>query len=115
MQELVAAGYDGFDLPVAPPGGPVDHAREVEAHLELRRAIEEAGLGGAGITTNVAATSLFDPTSPDADRRAAALDYLRSRVDITAALGGEVMAGPIVFPYNVFPADAGGAPLWSGD
>ncbi|HEX2049447.1 MAG TPA: sugar phosphate isomerase/epimerase family protein [Actinomycetota bacterium] len=120
MAGLAAMGYTGFDLPVsprtAPVGGhgrPADHAREIEAYRELRAAIEAAGLGDVGVTTNVAATSAFDPSSPDPDRRASALDYLKSRVDITAVLGGRIMAGPIVFPYNAFPTGDAGEPLWS--
>lgn len=121
MAELAAMGYAGFDLPVSPRtapvgghGGPAQHAREVEAYRELRAAMEAAGLGDIGVTTNVAATAAFDPSSPDPEHRASALDYLKSRVDITALLGGRIMAGPIVFPYNEFPADEGGERLWSG-
>jgi sugar phosphate isomerase/epimerase len=121
MQELSAMGYDGFDLPVSPRtapvgghGGPAQHAREIEAYRELRATIEAAGLGHIGVTTNVAATTAFDPSSPDAEHRASALDYLKSRVDITAILGGRVMAGPIVFPYNEFPTAGAGERLWSG-
>ncbi len=44
--------------------------------------------------------------------RKAALAYLTSRVDITKALGGEMMAGPIVLPYGNFPK-RDGTPLWS--
>ena len=120
LEKLTAMGYTGFDLPVSPRtapigghGGPAEHAREIEAYRELRAAIEDAGLGHVGITTNVAATTAFDPSSADPDHRSSALDYLKSRVDITAVLGGRVMAGPIVFPYNVFPAAGSGEPLWS--
>ena len=120
MKEFAAMGYAGFDLPVSPRtapvgghGGPEVHAREIEEYRELRTAMEAAGLGDIGVTTNVAATTAFDPSSPDAEHRASALDYLKSRVDITAVLGGKIMAGPIVFPYNVFPASDGGEPLWS--
>lgn len=59
------------------------------------------------------ATEAFDPTSPDPQRRGAALAYLKSRVDITAALRGDLLAGPILFPYGVFPTTTAGDPLWS--
>jgi hypothetical protein len=65
------------------------------------------------LTTNVAATQAFDPTSEDGAVREAALSYLKSRVDITAALRGKVMMGPIVFPYGQRPAGPDGEPLWS--
>ena len=122
LKELTAMGYAGFDLPVSPRtapvgghGGPAAHAREIEAYRELRSTIEAAGLGHIGVTTNVAATTAFDPSSDDPDHRASALDYLKSRVDITAVLGGRIMAGPIVLPYNVFPTGDGGEPLWSAE
>ena len=120
MQKLTEMGYAGFDLPVSPRtapvgghGGPEVHAREIENYRELRADMEAAGLGDVGVTTNVAATTAFDPSSPDAEHRASALDYLKSRVDITAALGGRIMAGPIIFPYNEFPTGDDGERLWS--
>lgn len=114
MRELVAMGYEGFDVPIA-PADTTDHEAEVEAYRGLRRVLDAAGLEGIGITTNVAATARFDPTAQDPARRAEALAYLRSRVDITAALGGEIMAGPVVFPYNTFPAGPDGGPLWGDE
>lgn len=112
IRELSALGYVGFDLPIA-PGETTDHDREIESYLELKRALDEAGLADVKFTTNVAATSRFDPTSDDPQQRDVALAYLKSRVDITAALGADVMAGPIVFPYNAFPVTDSGEPIWS--
>jgi sugar phosphate isomerase/epimerase len=112
IRELSALGYAGFDLPIA-PGDTTDHEREIASYVEFKRALDDAGLADVRFTTNVAATSRFDPTSADAEQRAGALAYLKSRVDITAALGGDIMAGPIVFPYNVFPVTDAGEPIWS--
>lgn len=112
MRELTAMGYTGFDLPIFPTPT-FDHAPEVEAYKGFKAALDRAGLGDVAFTTNVATTRTFDPTSLFADQRQVALDYLKSRVDITAALGGEIMAGPIVFPYNQFPTTDLGVPLWS--
>jgi len=112
LKELRALGYRGFDLPIHP--GPAQDLRtEVDRYAELRRALERAGLDDIGVTTNVASTATFDPTSPYAEQRQLALDYLKSRIDITAALGGHLMAGPLVFPYNVFPTTDAGQPIWS--
>ena len=112
MHELSAMGYAGFDLPIAPTdaGG---HAAAIEAYAGLKRALDAAGLGNVGITTNVATTRTFDPTSPEPAVREAALAYLTSRVDITAALGGTVMAGPVIFPYGAFPKTSAGQSIWS--
>jgi D-psicose/D-tagatose/L-ribulose 3-epimerase len=112
MRELSELGYAGFDVPIA-PGDTSDHDREIAGYVDLKAGLDDAGLGHVGITTNVAATSRFDPTSADRAQREAALAYLKSRVDITAALGGTIMAGPIVFPYNAFPVGASGEPIWS--
>ncbi len=112
MSELRKLGYSGFDMPIL-PNETCYHRWEADSYLELKRALDRAGLDDLGFTTNVAATRTFDPTSPYAEQREAALAYLKSRVDITAALGGTIMAGPIVFPYNVFPVTDAGAPIWS--
>jgi D-psicose/D-tagatose/L-ribulose 3-epimerase len=112
MSELRKLGYSGFDMPII-PNETLFHLHEVDAYTDLKRALDRAGLDDVGFTTNVAATRTFDPSSPFRQQREAALSYLKSRVDITAALGGTIMAGPIVFPYNVYPVTDLGAPLWS--
>ncbi len=112
ISELRDRGYAGFDMPIFPTET-LDHRGEVDSYAELKRALDRAGLQDVGFTTNVAATRTFDPTSVYGDQREVALAYLKSRVDITAILGGTIMAGPIVFPYNVFPVTDFGEPIWS--
>jgi D-psicose/D-tagatose/L-ribulose 3-epimerase len=112
LRELRGLGYAGFDLPIH-PGDPQNLSAQVESYRELRRDLDQAGLDDVGFTTNVATTRTFDPTSMYRDQRDLGLAYLKSRVDITAALRGTIMAGPIVFPYNVFPTTDGNAPIWS--
>jgi sugar phosphate isomerase/epimerase len=112
IAELTAIGYDGFDLPIAPTDT-LDHSGEVESYKALKQAIDEAGLGEVAFTTNVGATSAFDPSSADPAVRERSLAYLKSRVDITVALGGKIMAGPVIFPYNVYPKTATGESIWS--
>jgi D-psicose/D-tagatose/L-ribulose 3-epimerase len=112
MRELKNLGYKGFDMPIF-PNETLDHRAEVESYQELKRALDKAGLDDMGFTTNVAATPMFDAASNDPGVRGLALAYLKSRVDITAALGGTIMAGPIVFPYNVYPTTPAGDPIWS--
>ncbi|WP_330241880.1 sugar phosphate isomerase/epimerase family protein [Streptomyces sp. NBC_00525] len=111
MEKLRSYGYTGFDMPVFP--NPSGHPQEdVPRYEQLRKALDAAGLTDVGLTTNVATTPAYNPTSLDAGEREAALAYLKSRVDITAALGGDIMAGPVLFPYNVFPT-VNGETLWS--
>jgi D-psicose/D-tagatose/L-ribulose 3-epimerase len=112
IEELVAMGYSGFELPI-PPGDPAAAAAEIEAYRNLRDQLDQRGLATVALTTNVAATAAFDPSSEDPAVREAALRYLRSRVEITAALRGKVMMGPIIFPYGLRPLAPDGQPLWS--
>jgi D-psicose/D-tagatose/L-ribulose 3-epimerase len=112
MKALMELGYTGFDLPIA-PGAATDHAAEVKSYEKLKEALVDAKLGEIHFTTNVAATGNFNPSSDDPKQRDIALAYLKSRVDITKALGGKIMAGPIVLPYGVFPVTAAGQPIWS--
>lgn len=112
MRELSSYGYDGFDLPIAPTSA-TGHRAEIQSYVNLKHRLDDLGLGEVRITTNVATTRRFDPTSPYREQREAALSYLRSRIDITAALGGSLMAGPVIFPYNVHPVTEDGQPVWS--
>jgi len=110
IRRLTEFGYAGFDMPIVPTPEP---EKDVEKYVGLKRAIDEAGLGHVKFTTNVFAPRTFDPSSPFAEQRTLGLKYLKSRVDITAALGGHIMAGPILIPYNVFPETDLWAPIWS--
>jgi sugar phosphate isomerase/epimerase len=115
LKALTEMGYHGFDLPI-PPRDTLDHAPEIESYRRLKQAFDKAGLQDTIFTTNVGATKRFDPTSHDPAVRKQALDYLKSRVDMTAILGGRkdsVMAGPIVLPYGDYPSLDPDTPLWS--
>jgi sugar phosphate isomerase/epimerase len=112
VEKLSALGYAGFDVPVAPPENE-DWGAELRAYAALRAELDGAGFADVPLSTNVGATRTYDPTSPYAEQRAGALRYLKSRVDITAALRGPIMAGPIIFPYAVFPQSDAGEELWS--
>ena len=114
LKALTDMGYDGFDLHIAPHPAGVDHKGEVESYVRLKKAFDAAGLKDAKFTTNVGTTQTFDPTSPYEDQRRQALSYLKSRVDITWALGGaSIMSGPFLYPYGVFPLTDLGDEIWS--
>lgn len=118
MKVLTGYGYAGFELFV---GRTAEIAAvyptyddEVAAYAELRREIDDAGLSHVQLATNVGATPTLDPSSSDAKIRADGLAYLRSRVDVTAALRGRIMMGPVVIPYGAFVCSApNGDPVWS--
>ncbi|MFG1608099.1 sugar phosphate isomerase/epimerase family protein [Actinoplanes sp. NPDC049265] len=114
LKALTDMGYDGFDLHIAPGPGTADPNLDVDGYVRLKRAFDAAGLRDAKFTTNVGTTRSFDPTSPYEQQRNQALAYLRSRVDITRALGGPaIMSGPFLYPYGVFPSTDAGEPIWS--
>ncbi|WP_198153956.1 sugar phosphate isomerase/epimerase family protein [Catenuloplanes japonicus] len=107
-------GYDGFDLHIAPGAPGADPRQDVDGYVRLKKAFDAAGLHDVAFTTNVGTTRTFDPTSPYAEQRDAALTYLKSRVDITHVLGGEsIMSGPFLYPYGAFPTTDDGAQIWS--
>ncbi|MEG4853176.1 sugar phosphate isomerase/epimerase family protein [Microcoleus sp. B5-D4] len=101
MKELKKFGYTGFEFPIA-PGEPKDYPQEIENYANLRRAMDDEGLSDVQITTNVGTTPRFDPSSPSPEVQKEALEYLKARVDITAALRGEIMMGPLIVPYGYF-------------
>jgi sugar phosphate isomerase/epimerase len=108
-------GYVGFDVHIAAPEAGVDHELEVASYVRLKQAFDAAGVGDVPYTTNVGTTRTFDLTSPYGEQRSQALAYLKSRVDITAILGGDnaIMSGPFLYPYGVFPVTDAGDPIWS--
>lgn len=114
LRVLTDMGYDGFDVHIANPPGPVDHELEIESYIGLKKTFDAAGLQDVKFTTNVGTTRTFDPTSPYAEQRQQALAYLKSRVEITRVLGGDsIMSGPFIYPYGAFPVTDLGEPLWS--
>ncbi|HEX8086427.1 MAG TPA: sugar phosphate isomerase/epimerase family protein [Solirubrobacteraceae bacterium] len=114
LKALTEMGYDGFDVHIASGPPTVDHKVEVDSYVRLKKAFDAAGLTDAKFTTNVGSTRTFDPTSPYKEQRDQALAFLKSRVDITWALGGEsIMSGPFLYPYGAFPLTDLGEPMWS--
>ncbi len=112
IKKLKTFGYSGFEFPIAPTYPP-DYEKDLENYTNLRNYLDSEGLTDIKIATNVGATRTFDPSSSYSEQREAALEYLKSRVDITAALRGEIMMGPIVIPYGVFPTTDFNEPIWS--
>lgn len=112
IKKLQTFGYTGFEFPIAPTFGS-DFKEDVQKYRDLRQYLDEQGLASVKIATNVGATRTYDPSSPYPQQSKKALEYLKSRVEITAALGGEIMMGPIVIPYGAFPTTDFNEPIWS--
>jgi len=112
MHALKEIGYSGFEFPLA-PNFDKQYQALTEAYANLRRLMDENDLKDMRIATNAGNTRTFDPTSTFKQQREEALAYLKSRVDITAALNAKIMMGPIIFPYHVYPSTDFSAPIWS--
>ena len=115
LNALDEMGYTGYDMHVANPSPNVNYAEELDNYRQLKERFNQAGFSDASFNTNVGSTPTFDPTSPWKDQRCAALEFLKSRVDITSALGGPgaIMSGPFLYPYGNFPRTDNGESLWS--
>ncbi|MFM9159629.1 MAG: sugar phosphate isomerase/epimerase, partial [Dolichospermum sp.] len=112
IKELIKFGYTGFEFPIALTS-PQSYAQDLQNYQNLRQYLDNEGLADVKISTNVGATRTFDPSSAYPEQQQQALEYLKSRVDITAALGGEIMMGPIVIPYGGYPTTDFNDPIWS--
>jgi D-psicose/D-tagatose/L-ribulose 3-epimerase len=91
LAQLKKAGFDGVEVPLFE--GDEAHFREVRKELDKQ---------GLKCTTVTVMNEQANPISPDAAVREAALERLRWAIDMTATLGGEVMAGPYHSPLAVF-------------
>ncbi|MCF2857190.1 sugar phosphate isomerase/epimerase [Pseudoalteromonas sp. SMS1] len=118
IRRLVEMGYTGFEFH---PGREATTAfafpsyqQELEAYIAFRKRMNDEGFSRIKVATNVGATPDCDPSSSCAKIRADGIEYLKSRIDITAALGGEIMMGPLVIPYGGFVFRApNGESVWS--
>lgn len=90
LDRLRATGYDGAEIPMFE--GSVAH------YEKLGRRLADAGLAGTGIGVMSGGSAI----SPDKAQRDGALDHLRWLVDCTAAIGGDVAAGPFHQPLGEF-------------
>ncbi len=93
IKELIAFGYTGFEFPIG-TANPKNYHEDIGYYQQLRSEMNLEGLENVKIATNVGATEIFDPSSSNPEQRQQALEYIKSRVDITIALKGEIMMGP---------------------
>ena len=111
-------GYAGIELHIG--RGPETEVafpevkQEVAAYANLRAALDAHGLEHLAVATNVGVSPQGDPSSDDAAVRAAGEAFLRSRVDVAAALRAEILMGPVVIPYGAFVVSGpNGDGVWS--
>ncbi len=85
LHDLKATGYDTVEIPIF-EGSP-DHYAMLGAELDR--------LGLERSVVSVIGPSGKNPLSPDASARQAAVDYTKWVIDCTAALGANILAGPM--------------------
>jgi D-psicose/D-tagatose/L-ribulose 3-epimerase len=91
LARLKQAGFDGVEVPIFE--GDAAHYRSIRKELDNQ---------GLACTTVTIATPEANPISAEAAVRQAAVDRLQWAIEMTATLGGEVMAGPFHSPLALF-------------
>jgi D-psicose/D-tagatose/L-ribulose 3-epimerase len=92
IEKLKATGFDGVEVPMFE--GDVAHYEKLGRHLAA------LGLKSTGI--GVMPGGGKNALSPDKAERAAALQHLKWLIDCTAAIGGDIAAGPFHQPLGEF-------------
>jgi D-psicose/D-tagatose/L-ribulose 3-epimerase len=92
IERLKATGYDGVEIPM--------FEGEPEHYAKLGRRLRDAGLASSGI--GIMPGGGKSAVSAEAAERAAALDHIKWLIDCTAALGGDLAAGPFHQPLGEF-------------
>lgn len=90
IEALKATGYDGIEIPI--------FEGEVGGYAALGRRLKDAGLGATGVGVMAGGSAI----APDKAAREAALEHLKWLIDCTAAIGGDVLAGPFYHPLGEF-------------
>jgi D-psicose/D-tagatose/L-ribulose 3-epimerase len=88
---LAGLGYDGAEIPVG-------SALSAD-NGEIRRALDDAGLG---CTTILNLSAAQNPVDPDPAVRQRGLDEIRHGIDAARQLGSTVLSGPFQTAYAVF-------------
>jgi len=101
LDVLAAQGYEGVEIPVCGQGS--------SALKLLRVALDDLDFS---VTTSVRLPPDFNPISPDAAVRRAAVDYLRARLDESAVLGSQLLCGGMFQSHGVFSGKPGSDREW---
>jgi D-psicose/D-tagatose/L-ribulose 3-epimerase len=91
LGKLKEAGFDGVELPLF--AGDAAHYKAIRAELDKQ---------GLACSTVTVMNPEYNPISPDAANRAAAVDRLKWAVEMNHVLGSYAMCGPFHSPLGVF-------------
>jgi D-psicose/D-tagatose/L-ribulose 3-epimerase len=91
LARLKETGFDGVEIPVFE--GDTKHYQSIAAELKKL---------GLGCTTVMCMMPDSNPISPDAEIRKKAVERFKWGLEMSAALGSEILAGPFHSPLAVF-------------
>jgi D-psicose/D-tagatose/L-ribulose 3-epimerase len=91
LEKLKATGFDGVEVPL--------FAGDARHFQTIRKELDNLALG---CTTVTVAIPEANPISADAAVRKQALERLKWAIEMTATLGGEILAGPYHSPLAMF-------------
>jgi D-psicose/D-tagatose/L-ribulose 3-epimerase len=94
LEKLKKAGFDGVEIPLFEGGA--DHYRSI------RKELDKQGLQCSTVTV---VGPDANPISYDTAVRKAAVERLKWAIEMTATLGGDVLAGPFHSPLAVFSGE----------
>jgi len=92
LEKIKQVGYDGVEIPI--------FAGDVEHFEKVGKVIKDNGLACASVT--VIPDEEHNPISADAKNREGAVQHLKWAIDCSAAMGSEVLCGPLYQPLGVF-------------
>jgi D-psicose/D-tagatose/L-ribulose 3-epimerase len=92
LGKLKKTGFDGVEIPL--------FAGDASHYKSIRKELDNHGLGCT--TVCCCPSAAVNPISPDPGLRQAGLDHLKWAIDMTAVLGGEILAGPYHSPLGIF-------------
>lgn len=95
LKKLAKAGYDGVEVPV--------FQGEVGHYQKMGRMLRELGLGCSTVTVM---SGEKDPISAQAGVRKAGLAHLKYVIECSAALGGDIVCGPLHSALGKFSGKA---------
>jgi D-psicose/D-tagatose/L-ribulose 3-epimerase len=90
IEALKKTGFDGVEIPI--------FEGKVEHYEKLGKRLKDFGLATTGIAVMAGGSAI----SSDKAERQKGLDHLKWLADCTAALGGDVFAGPFYHPLGEF-------------
>lgn len=96
LRALKQKGFDGVEVPVF-------DVSDVGHYRWLAGVLDDIGLERTVVV--IVPDEAHSPISPDAASRRRAVDHLRRAIDCSAALGGQVMAGPWFQPLGLFTGE----------